>query len=168
MSGQPGAPRWSDRDNLPLISDKTRLFDGLKDKLEGRAKEFRPRDPGGGLKKGQFKKWAQIDDNGIFTYIAVGVGLALRDSLDASLVSFVQLTLFDFAQADKHTLVCELGIPYRDLRVLDPTVSLCSVLLAAPPSEPKAEGSTQEVLVELTAVLLAAGCQLLSNCSSYS
>ena len=46
-------------------------------------------------------------------------------------------------QADKHTLVMQLGIPYRDLRVLDPLVMSC-----LRPQDLESECTIQTLLVK--------------------
>ena len=63
------------------------------------------------------RKWLHIDTQGRLSYIAVrssgSTGPSPSYHTGALSHSFS-------AQADKHTLVTELDIPYRDLRILDP------------------------------------------------
>lgn len=55
---------------------------------------------------GQQRKWLHVDAKGVLTCVA----------------------------ADKHTLVCTLGIPLRDLRILDPLVCCSDALHSGKPS----------------------------------
>ena len=65
------------------------------------------------------RKWLHIDVDAKVCCIKVRRGKPDRRLGDVAKTCCTQLSR---AQADKHTLVTELDIPYRDLRILDPKV----------------------------------------------
>lgn len=89
------------------------------------------------------RKWLRIDEKGVLAYVTVlfathvVIQLWHKPAAKKPLLPVInsikveQISLFCYSprpligyplQADKHTLITELGVPSRDLRILDPNV----------------------------------------------
>ncbi len=94
----------SDGDHHPTLQD----FEGI--------------DPGSALAPQQQKDWLRVDAHGAINFVKVGAsGKASPCSNPRPSRSGICLV-----QVDKHAMVTDLGIHYRDLRTVDPLVGCAS------------------------------------------